>query len=111
MADEKTPNYNAEERDVLKCARLFRDLIATEGWIEYQKMLDAQLASRSRILATPLDALPSGEFQQMDFVAKAAKMESVKGAIIGLTLARSLPELTIQSASDIVKEHSLGEEE
>ena len=89
MADDaqkaKAP-FNISEVQVLRVSRLMQDMSQTEGWKEYEKILQAQIADRLRILAQPLHTLPND--LGLDFLGRAAQLESVKGAIIALEFGR-----------------------
>jgi hypothetical protein len=96
-----------ENTQILKQARLFRDLVATEGWREYVKVLEAQISAREEIIHLPLHALPPHFVPPgTDLASKAAALESAKGAIIGLRLAIHTPVATIESAHEIAKKEA-----
>ena len=86
----------AEQRS----ARLLREIMGTAGWIEYERLLDAQVKYREEILLTPIANLAqkSPDFAGLDYAGKMAHLESIKGAIIALKLARELPRVTIETA-------------
>lgn len=101
--------FNKDETHVLRLARHFRDMVETEWWREFEKLVQMQIAMRERVLLTPLgDQNPA--FDGLDFTSRAVKMEAIKGAIIGLRLALSIPSDTINHAADIRAEHSPVEE-
>lgn len=94
-----------EEILILKQARLIKEMAETEGWKEFQKILEAQVATRLSIIVSPFHSLPDNSgYQGMDLAAKAAAIESVKGAVIGLRLAINLPASIIESAKEIMRE-------
>lgn len=95
-------NYKPEEVQILKQARLFRDLVAMEAWKELEKLLKANIETRKSILVTPLDQI-GGIPSDTPFDVRAAKMEVIKGAVIGLNLAVQLPHATIAEAENIIK--------
>lgn len=100
------PVYNTEEVHVLRLARHFKDMGETEWWREYAKVLQAQIVEREKLLLTPLgDQHPA--FEGLDFTTRAVKLEAIKGAIIGLRLALSIPSDTMSHADAIRAEHSL----
>jgi hypothetical protein len=97
--------YSTDERSILRLAEGFREMVATDWWREYVKVLDAQIADRELVLLLPMsDQHP--RFNGMDFNTRAVALEVIKGALIGLRLAKSIPTATIAHASDIVREHS-----
>lgn len=94
-----------EEVQILKQARLFKDLVDTEGWKALVEVLQAQIATREAIVLTPLHALPPNSVPaETDLASKAAALEVFKGAIIGIRLALNTPKATIESAADIARE-------
>jgi hypothetical protein len=84
-----------------KRARLMREMQATEGWKVFSAILGEHIATRMNILMVPLHDLPTQTFGGMDFESRAAALESVKGAVIGLKLALTLPESIMTSAADL----------
>lgn len=89
---------------VLKQARVFRDMLETEGWKEYTKILSAQINAREEVIHCPIHALPpTFVSQDTDLASKAAAVESAKGAIIGLKVALTIPSITIESAKQIAE--------
>lgn len=99
-----------EEVQLLKQARLLKEIVDTPGWREYESILRAQIATREAIVLSPLHALPANSVpQETDLASKAAAMEMFKGAIIGLRLALETPKATIESASDIAQESRKGD--
>lgn len=108
MPEEKRiPDFSTDEKQILRLSKNMQDLVATEGWREYEKVIKLQIADRERLVTVPLSsAIPA--FEGMDFTTRAAHVEVVKGALIGLRLALDLPSATIKHASDIRAEHSPG---
>lgn len=98
--------YNKEEKQVMRAARAFEDMVSTDGWKHFVSTLEAQIAERMQIIQTPLHALPGPQFANMDMMGRATALESVKGAVIGLRLALSLPSATMNHAKQIVVDHS-----
>lgn len=94
---------SAEERSILRIAKLFEEMVATEAWKEYRKILESQVSERERLALMPLAEM------QGDFYGRAAHMECIKGAIIGLRLALSIPASTIDHAKDILREEKSDE--
>lgn len=91
-----------EEIQVLKQARVFRDMVLSEGWKEYVKILEAQIMTREEVIHCPLHSLPPHFVNpSTDLASKAAAVESVKGAVIGLRTAIYTPTATIESAKEI----------
>jgi hypothetical protein len=93
-----------EEVQVLKQARLFRELLSHEGWKAYAQVLEAQIAAREEVVHCPIHALPPHFVNpSTDLASKAAAIESAKGAIIGLKIALNTPAATIESASEMAR--------
>ncbi len=101
----EAPAFNPDERHVLRLAEHFRSMTATEWWKEFEKILLTQIAERERILLTPISANHEA-FKGQDFTTRVVQLETIKGAIIGLKLALSIPSDTINHASSIRAEHS-----
>ena len=96
-----------QEEEILKLAGLMRELVTQPAWIAYVQTLRAQVSDRQRLLQAPLHeaSVKQGDGTLVqDFVAKAAVMETVKGAVIGLELAIRLPSSIIDHANSIRKE-------
>jgi hypothetical protein len=95
---------NADDVQILKQARVFKDMIETEGWKAYAQVLEAQIMAREEVLHCPIHALPPHFVNpSTDLASKAAALESAKGAIIGLRIALRTPFATIESAKEIAK--------
>lgn len=103
-------DYGTDEKQVLRLAAHFREMVATDWWKEYVRILDAQISDREQLLLLPVSE-QHPKFQGMDFQTRAVSLETIKGAIIGLRLAKTIPSATIDHASDIVRDHSVGEED
>lgn len=102
-------DFNVEEKAILRLAESFREMEGTAWWKEYEKIIRAQIEIREALLRIPLSEANEA-FKGMDFVTRAASQEIIKGAIIGLRLALSIPSLTIKHGSDIVQEHGVTED-
>lgn len=116
-APEKEPMVSDQmapeelERQILLQKATFEEMMETKGWRVYQTLLQQQLALRLQILRTPLHDIrkPVGPGQQevfLDHDTRASYLESVKGAIIGLELARDLPRYTIENGKQLLKERA-----
>lgn len=106
---------SSEQVNMLKLGRLMRDGVNTEFWKALTQVIQHHVNAREALIRTPLHALPQREadgsptpYASGDLAAKAAAMESVKGALIALKLILSLPDTIIQQASEIAKENSNG---
>ena len=101
----------SEQKSVKTLARLMGEMVATDGWKEYMKILAEQIATRERMIAAPLHDLQPAPiaargqdtqvvFSAMDFTTRSVALECVKGALIGLKLARDMPSIIIADAKD-----------
>lgn len=116
---ERIPEYNAEEREILRLAKFAKDMIETDWWKSYRKIIETQIATREAILLTPLTDIAPKQLQMLgdsglpvsmeapwDFETRVMKSELLKGAVIGLKLALSIPQATIDHSAAILAEHS-----
>lgn len=97
--------YTPEERSVLALAREFRDMVETKYWQEYCRILDAQISDREMLLLLPVSE-KHPKFDGMDFQTRAVSLETIKGAVIALRLAKAIPHATIEHAKAIISDHS-----
>lgn len=95
-----------DETELLRQARVMRELLRLEGWKEYVKVLDLQIAARERLIAVPLSEMEGGSFED-----KALRLELIKGALIGLRLARDTVSMIIDHANEIASRGDRGEDE
>lgn len=104
MADDQVPNYNDAERRVLRQARELKDIQHSSGWKVYVEMLDDMIKLREPLVNSPLHDIESlpGETHE----GKVCRIENVKGALIGLKLARATLDNTIIAADEIREAHS-----
>jgi len=91
-----------DERQIVRQGRLFRELLESPGWKEYEKLIASHIASRQRELDAPI-LVKDEKFQMMDAGTKLAIGESVKGAIIALRLALAIPAATVEQAKEIAR--------
>jgi hypothetical protein len=77
----------------LKVAAQIKDMIHTEGWKQYKKLLEAKLREK-----TDLAFLPVNAQLEVDGITQVLVGESAKGAIMGLRLALELPDLIVLGA-------------
>lgn len=108
---EKLPPYTAEEREILRFARFAKEVVDSEFWKVYERTLLAQIAQREQVLLTPLTDIPLQPGEVWDFNTRVMKSELIKGAVIGLRLALSIPKATIDHAATIVREYEPPEKE
>lgn len=99
------------EKEILRQGNLLKEFLDTPGWKEYARILEEQIVTREKLLQLPIIELWPQELNgvRLDFVTKAAAQESIKGAIIGLRAALSLPASIVEHASEIRKEARTGE--
>ena len=91
-----------EEMAIIRQGRLFREMMETPAWKEYAKVLQAHIESRQRELDAPI-LVKDQLYQMMDAGTKLAISESVKGAIIALRLAVTLPSATVEQARELTR--------
>lgn len=89
------------EDDIRRLGAKMKELTETRGWSEYKQILQTHIATREALVFAPLHDLPT---KSDDAQAKLLMLESIKGALIGLKLARDLPDTIIQHAADIHRE-------
>lgn len=102
--------YSPDEKEILKLADVMRDFRLTEGWKEFEKVLDQQIRLREVIVQSPLSENITA-FAGMDFTTRAVHVESVKGALSALRTVRNLPATIIDQATDIRKSNSPGDDD
>lgn len=102
---DPTPIYSEDERNILRQARIFRELLDHPAWKEYAELLGRQMELRRGIIFTPLNAMPD-DLKSLDFTSRAAMLEMLKGAVLGLMLARDTPQSIIDHAKRIVEDHA-----
>ena len=98
------PKYNEEERQVLRQARVLRELLEHPGWKEFEAIVRAHMKARETIILRP-SSEASPEFQSRDAASKYAELEYVKGALYGMGIMLNLPSATISAAKEIVRDH------
>lgn len=117
-------DYTAEERQILKQGREFSDLVGSPGWKAFEALIQAHIATRERIILLPItevapkhisgvgaDGQPQVGEAPWDFYTRAASLEVIKGALIGLKLSLSLVTTTMQQAKEIADQHSKKEKQ
>lgn len=93
-------DLGSDEREIVRQGRLFRDLLESPGWKEYEKLIGSHIESRQRQLSAPI-LVQDEKYQMMDAGTKLAIHESLKGAIIALRLALAIPFATVEQAKEI----------
>lgn len=89
------------EQQIVSQMKVLEELLETKGWKNYEAVLRIQLAERYKLLRTPLS-----EVNGPDGLTRVAVLETVKGAIIGLELALSLPRNTIEHGKQILADRA-----
>lgn len=103
------PQFNEEERQVLRQAQAMKELMEHPKWKVFQLLLQTHIAARQRILNAPVSSQPQA-FRSLDAASKMVELECVKGAIIGLQLALDLPSAILEDAKRIIRENAPSEE-
>lgn len=99
---------NPEEVQLMKQARLFKDLVDTPGWQELVKVAEAQVKAREALVLAPMHEVNGSIPGETDLASKAAARECLKGAIIGIRTIIGTPQATIESVADMQRESSQG---
>lgn len=98
---ELTPS----ETELLKNARMMEDLVRTDGWKAYVAWLQGQIAVREAKMLTPLHdvriVVGVGDAVLPDGIIALASQECIKGALIGLRMAASLPQSILTQAQEL----------
>lgn len=89
-------------------AEVMQGLLKTEAWQEYARVLSEMILIREQIIGVPLHE--RHDLMGMDFAGRAGAIESVKGALIGLKLARDLPQAIINAMKDTRPANDEGDE-
>ena len=88
-----------DERAELRTGTAIRNLLNTEGWKVYQRILEMHLQGKRNEFEVPAE-------KDLDGIAQVLSAESAKGAIMGLRLALGIPESIL--ANDKVLRRKLG---
>lgn len=97
-----------EEVQLMKQARLFKDLVDTPGWQELVKVAEAQIKAREVLILAPMHEINGSVPGETDLASKAAARECFKGAIIGIRTIIGTPQATIDSVAEMQRESSQG---
>jgi hypothetical protein len=92
---ELTPEEKAE----LRTGTAIRELVATNGWKVYAKILEMHLQGKRNEWEVPAET-------KLDGVSQVLRSESAKGAIMALRLALTIPESIL--SNDKILRKSLG---
>jgi hypothetical protein len=92
---ELTPDQKAE----LRTGTAIRNMLMTDGWKVYSKILETHLQGKRNEWETPAETSQDG-------ISQVLRAESAKGAIMALRLALSIPESVL--SNDKVLRKSLG---
>ena len=98
-AAARVRELTAEEKAELRTGTAIRNLIRTDGWKVYARILEMHLQGKRNEWEQPSEA-------RLDGIAQVLKGESAKGAIMALRLALSIPESIL--ANDKVLRKTLG---
>lgn len=100
MAEQIPPReLTAEEKAELRTGTAMRDLVRSDGWKVYAKILEMHLQGKRNEFEEPAET-------KLDGIAQILRSESAKGAIMGLRLALSIPGSILES--DQALRRSLG---
>jgi hypothetical protein len=73
-----------EEKAEIRTGTAIRNMVATDGWKVYQKILEIHLQGKRNEFEEPAET-------KLDGISQVLRSESAKGAIMGLRLALSIP--------------------
>lgn len=88
-----------DEKAELKTGTAMRELLMTDGWKVYAKVLEIHLQGKRNEWEVPAET-------KLDGIAQVLRAESAKGAIMALRLALGIPESIL--ANDKVLRKRLG---
>ena|SRR6266404_4022814 len=97
----------------IKVGRALQAMMATEGWQHYTRLLKLKIDEQGMAILQPftvkqdMKAQASVLYSAMDHFITS---ESVKGAIMGLRLALSLPAGIISNMEDVLSRANAGED-
>lgn len=104
-----------DEIEILKASREIGDMLNLPAWKRYESYINEHIAARYGMLTQPAQALDANRVpgeSRMDGVSLFAASECIKGAIIGLKLALSLPRTILDHAQELRnREHGRGDSE
>lgn len=92
------PEFDAEERRVLRLRRAMEDLTSSAAWKEYESIIKSQIAVREHTILNE----PASNGSPTDPLGRLLGLETIKGALIGLKLALSTPQTIIAEAKEII---------
>lgn len=90
LTSEAKKEIQSINRDDVKRAKAFKDMIKTEGWAYYQGLINTFIEQRMNAVLQP-----TSDSQQL-------ASEHVKGAVYGLILARDAVQATVDAVQQIV---------
>lgn len=88
--DAPPRDLTKEEKAELHTGEAIRNLVRTDGWKVYAKILEMHLQGKRNEWEQPAEV-------KLDGVAQAMRGESAKGAIMALRLALSIPESVLDN--------------
>ena len=91
--------FSKEEKAELRTGTAIRNMLNTDGWKVYSKILEMHLNGKRNEWEAPAEA-------KLDGIAQVLRSESAKGAIMGLRLALSIPGSILDN--DKILRKSLG---
>lgn len=99
MAETLPREFTAEEKAELRTGTAIRNLLMTDGWKVYSRILEQHLQGKRNEWEQPAET-------SLDGISQVLRAESAKGAIIALRLALSIPESVL--SNDKVLRQKLG---
>lgn len=97
--DEIEASQREERRSIKDDAEKLQGLIKHPGWESYMRLIEAVAQNYNKTLNLPLDN-----------VFEVTRSEYAKGALMGLTLAATLPSTKIREANELTRNTETDEE-
>lgn len=98
-------SLSKEDIDEIKVGRALEAMMATEGWRHYTRLLQLKIDEQASRILRPF-SLEQSEKAQASILYGALdhffSSESIKGAVMGLRLAASLPSGIISNMRDVL---------
>lgn len=102
-----------EDIDDIKVGRALQTMMATEGWQHYTRLLNSKIADQVSRILRPFSIEQSEKATAQvlySAVDHFVSSESIKGAIMGLKLASTLPAGIISNMEDLLSRAKAGSE-
>jgi hypothetical protein len=98
----------------IKVGRAFEAMLATEGWKHYERLVNQHIASHTARALQPFMVKQENKASHQvlfSAVDQLLSSEADKGAIMGLTLALTLPTAIISNMTDLLSKSKEGDDD